>query len=312
SAGSRVVDIALKGDGWHGLEIRNRHAKNMQSSGYKVRFASLSVDTALAETVIDYSYDSLSRLIQADYNNGANVYNYGYDVAGNLVNYDGVTRTYNAANQMTNDGTNTLSYDNNGNLTDDGIAYTWDRANRLKVHNGHNYTYDGLGNRVQEIVADGLPKIYDYLNDVAGGLTNLLAETHNSDVTRYVHAPSGIHAMEQVSGDWLYYAQDGLGSVRGAIDDAGAVYRSSSFTPYGELADGPLAGTTGSVFGFTGEQTNVSGQVFLRARYYEPQLGIFSALDPWEGISNRPMSLNGYSWVEGNVINATDPTGMYF
>src|SRR5690606_29972628 len=66
SAGSRVVDIALKGDGWHGLEIRNRHAKNMQSSGYKVRFASLSVATALSETVIDYSYDSLSRLIEAD------------------------------------------------------------------------------------------------------------------------------------------------------------------------------------------------------------------------------------------------------
>ncbi|MGJ3237167.1 MAG: hypothetical protein ACFE0Q_00530 [Anaerolineae bacterium] len=61
-------------------------------------------------------YDRLSRLLEADYNNGATIYNYGYDVAGNLVNYDGVTRTYNAANQMVNDGTNTLTYDNNGNL----------------------------------------------------------------------------------------------------------------------------------------------------------------------------------------------------
>ncbi|MGJ3238863.1 MAG: hypothetical protein ACFE0Q_09175 [Anaerolineae bacterium] len=48
-------------------------------------------------------YDSLSRLNQADYNLGDTVYNYGYDVTGNLVDYDGVTRTYNATNQMTND-----------------------------------------------------------------------------------------------------------------------------------------------------------------------------------------------------------------
>ena len=51
-------------------------------------------------------------------------------------------------------------------------------------------------------------------------------------------------------------------------------------------------GAYGEGFGFTGEQTDANGAVFLRARYYEPQLGIFSALDPWEGISNRPISLN--------------------
>src|SRR5690606_21587705 len=28
------------------------------------------------------------------------------------------------------------------------------------------------------------------------------------------------------------------------------------------------------------------------------------------GIAGRPMSLNGYSWVEGNMINAVDPSGM--
>lgn len=32
-------------------------------------------------------------------------------------------------------------------------------------------------------------------------------------------------------------------------------------------------------------------------------------LDPFEGMANRPMSLNGYSWVEGNVPNRVDPSG---
>jgi hypothetical protein len=62
-------------------------------------------------TTIDYGYDGLARLLTANYNGGAVEYTYGYDVAGNLVNNNGVTRTFNAANQMSNDGTNTLTYD---------------------------------------------------------------------------------------------------------------------------------------------------------------------------------------------------------
>jgi hypothetical protein len=32
----------------------------------------------------------------------------------------------------------------------------------------------------------------------------------------------------------------------------------------------------------------------ITARYYAPSLGIFSSLDPWEGLFDQPMSLNGY------------------
>ncbi|GAB5492602.1 MAG: hypothetical protein Phog2KO_28170 [Phototrophicaceae bacterium] len=46
-------------------------------------------------------YDDLSRLIEVDYNNGATVYDYGYDVAGNMVNYDGVTLTFNVLTKKT-------------------------------------------------------------------------------------------------------------------------------------------------------------------------------------------------------------------
>jgi hypothetical protein len=49
--------------------------------------------------------------------------------------------------------------------------------------------------------------------------------------------------------------------------------------------------------------------VHLRARDYHPALGVFTALDPFEGVVDRPMSLNGYSWVEGNVPNMTDASG---
>ncbi len=50
--------------------------------------------------------------------------------------------------------------------------------------------------------------------------------------------------------------------------------------------------------------------LYLRARYYAPEMGVFASLDPFEGIHDRPMSLNGYSWVEGNTPNRVDPNGM--
>ncbi|MBL8120799.1 MAG: hypothetical protein JNJ78_24980, partial [Anaerolineae bacterium] len=43
--------------------------------------------------------------------------------------------------------------------------------------------------------------------------------------------------------------------------------------------------------------------VYLRARYYSPALGVFPSRDPFEGVAERAMSLNGYSWVEGNVTS---------
>ena len=47
-----------------------------------------------------------------------------------------------------------------------------------------------------------------------------------------------------------------------------------------------------------------------RARDYAPFLDIFTSLDPFEGLHDRPMSLNGYSWVEGNPVMYIDPSGL--
>ncbi|MEO1645566.1 MAG: RHS repeat-associated core domain-containing protein, partial [Chloroflexota bacterium] len=247
------------------------------------------------ERHVDYTYDALSRLLEADYNEGSTVYTYGYDTAGNLVNKNGTTRTYNAANQMVNDGTNTLTYDQNGNLTNDGVdAYTWDRANRMLSVGTTTYAYDGAGNRIQQTVGS---VVTDYLNDTQPGLTKLLAQTTGSDTQRFVHAPRGIHGSEDNAGNWHYYAQDGLGSVRGVLSDVAAVQASQSYDPYGD----PL-GSYGDGFGFTGEQTDANGQVYLRARYYNPQMGVFSALDQIE-FTNR------YWYADANPVNYTDPSG---
>jgi RHS repeat-associated protein len=110
------------------------------------------------------------------------------------------------------------------------------------------------------------------------------------------------------AGAWTYAVQDVLGSVRIEAGAANIISATQTYAPFGS----PLSthGTFAGSFGFTGEQVDSSGQVYLRARYYTPSLGVFPSLDPFEGTTRRPMSLNGYAWVEGNAPNWVDPSGM--
>ena len=203
---------------------------------------------------------------------------------------NGTTRIYNAANQMTHDGTNTLTYDNNGNLTAVGAnSYTWDRANRLLSHGGISYAYDGAGNRISQ---DTLK----YLLDVQPGLTVVLGD---SDGNHFVHGIRGIHAQEDNLGNWEYMAQDGLGSVRGLVDDVAVVQSSMSYDPYGN----PM-GSYGTGYLYAGEQIDDTGLSYNRARYYSPDFGTWLSLDPLE-------TPNRYAYVSGNPVMHTDPSGLF-
>jgi RHS repeat-associated protein len=276
------------------LEIRNCADRNIQSTGYIIRFKQLdAVVVTYDERTIQYTYDALSRLIEANYNNGAEIFTYGFDLAGNLTNLNGTSRTYNVVNQMTYDGTNTLMYDANGNLTDDSVnAYSWDRANRLLSMGGISYAYNGDGNRIQQ---DALK----YILDLQPGLAQVIGD---SDGNRFVHSPRGIHAVNDGAA-WTYPLTDALGSVRGYANENSAVLSNVNYTPIG-VPDTNIAGPA-----FTGEWRSENETQYHRARHLSPSLGTWLSLDPFEGMTDRPMSLNGYAWVEGNVVNATDASG---
>ncbi len=325
----RVIHLpqvpTLPGETSGTLEIRNHSDRHRRSTGYVFRFKQLAViDATYNERTIDYTYDGLSRLQQANYNTGQRIYDYNFDLAGNrtqeALSGTGVTAkttdyTYNAANQLTNDGTNVLAYDPNGNLISDGTnTYTWDRANRLaKVDNGTPadltaYAYDGVNNRISQSIGTTTPTVTQYLLDTQPGLTKVLAATTGTNTNHYIHAPQGsnvpgIHAMQSNTGDWTYTLPDALGSVRGQIDMTLGVSQIVDYDPYGN-PNTPIEG-----FAFTGELRDANGLQYHRARYYHPSLGVFNSRDPFEGITQRPMSLNGYSWVEGNPVMNTDPSG---
>jgi RHS repeat-associated protein len=163
-------------------------------------------------------------------------------------------------------------------------------------------------------------------------LAVVLAASTPSETTRFVHGPHGLERQQQNSGAWLFPVGDGLGSVRGMLDNDwpdSDVLGTRQYAPYGVPFG--AEGTVDTPFGFTGEQVDGNDLVYLRARYYAPGLGVFIGLDPVEFpnqyvyvISNptndavgelpvvpMAMSLNRYMYAAGNVVNLVDPSGMF-
>jgi len=97
--------------------------------------------------------------------------------------------------------------------------------------------------------------------------------------------------------------------MRQLTNGQGQVTLANAYEPYGVLAQ--TAGSAQTSYGFTGEYTDPSGMVYLRARHYSPNDGRFLTRDTWMGDYNRPLSLNRWGYVEGNPINSTDPSGHF-
>lgn len=280
-----------------------------------------------------YQYDALSRLTSACSNWEAATstclgdgFDYAYDGAGNLLSFsrwsgtavETVNFVYNSANQIIcldgdangaceDAGDVPYSYDAYGNLTSDGMkTYTFDAENRLiSVTEGVStttYTYNGDGDRISQTV-DGVTTTY--VNDTATPLTMLLAETTGTDTIYYLHGLDLVAQNDGVSSE--YFAYDGLGSVRQMLDGAGNVLLAQAFDPYGN----PGTGTDSTSFGFTGEQTDTNGLIFLRARYYNPRQGRFLQRDLWNGDGVQPISLNSGIYSNANPVNFTDPSGYF-
>jgi RHS repeat-associated protein len=280
---------------------------------------------ALKQTVIEYAYDPLYRLIGASYTGAISAtFAYDYDKVGNMraftetiTSTTSVERFFNDANQLTTSvdasGTTTYTYDLNGNLTaisppnaGPATAYAYDQRNLLTSATlvGQplaDYLYDGQGNRLQQVDYTGAqPIMTTYTNDIVGLSQVLVADDGTAQVVNLF----GLDLIHQDDGgQTLTLLADGLGSVRGEMA-GGTVQSITTYEPYGNLL--AQEGTSGTVYGFTGEQEdNATGLLYLRARYYSPALKVFQSRDPWQGTGWRPETLNYYVYAGDNPMTHT-------
>ena len=125
----------------------------------------------------NYTYDDAGRITNIHdtiAGSGSNIanYTYTYDAAGNMqtevltrTTFTAVTTTYayDADNQLTGDGTTTVTYDATGNRNNGSYATT--TGNELTTDGVWTYTYDNEGNEIgKTLISNGDYWTYGYDN----------------------------------------------------------------------------------------------------------------------------------------------------
>ena len=230
------------------------------------------------------------------------------------------------------------------NRTMKGVAtrYNYDKRNRLieKIEGGMqtSYRYDPQGNLIEEEGRRGTTRYtYDCFNRTesvrsaeggfirnrydAEGLRFELNE--NGKVSRFIY--SGSEVVTEVDADYrlkaaiirghellaqkdsrdssYYYLNNAHGDVVGLVDVAGAVVNRYQYDVFGNTVE--AVEKVQNRFRYAGEQFDaVTGQYYLRARFYNPVVGRFTQEDTYRGDG-----LNLYSYVQNNPVKYIDPSG---
>jgi RHS repeat-associated protein len=143
-----------------------------------------------------------------------------------------------------------------------------------------------------------------YTNDIIG-LAQVLVSDNGLTATHMLFGQDLI--LQDDGTETRFLLADGLGSTRTEMVGS-AVETTTTYEPYGKLL--AQSGSSGTVYGYTGEAHDAStGLVFLRARYYSPDLKLFLSRDPFPGYATLSISQNGYAYAHANPVNLIDPSG---
>jgi RHS repeat-associated protein len=236
----------------------------------------------------------------------------------------------------------TYTYDTNGSLISvartganaESDTYGFDLQNRLssanisRTENGQSvtiatsYVYDDSGPRAQSVVTttigSGSPTtvttqfLVDSLNPTS--YYQVLEEHTNGSATPTTSYLLGLSVFGQTnaSGQTSVLLPDVEGSTRLVTDPTGTITARFAYDAYGSLlgnAVGILTPPATRIL-FAGQQLDLTLlQYYLRARFYDPVSGRFTAMDPSLVTSRDPSQLMRYGYGAMNPVNNFDPSG---
>ena len=278
-------------------------------------------ETSLADNKqYDMTYDALSRVTERKETdlstNETTTEAFTYDEAGNITSFtvsnESGSCVYDSNNRLVSYNGHTISYDADGNMISGyiggaDIALTYDSSNRLLSAGGNTYTYDVENNRITN--AKGTTqKTYTY-NTNASLSQLLVIEDENGGITKFVYG-LGLIGQEDANGFKTYH-YDYRGSTVAITDESGNVVDTFTYDTYGQLI--ARTGTTDTPFMYNGRDgvmTDANGLLYMRARYYSPELKRFINADIIVGDLSNSQTLNRYAYANGNPISNIDPFGL--
>ena len=260
---------------------------------------------------LSYAYDVRGQLLE-ERRNGASVC-YAYDKAGNRIRKTDVQGEirylYNEKNQLVEEESpadrKQFSYDRQGGIIEEKNAAG---IRRFSYNSRHQQTrvetetgsvqenrYDAEGLRF-ELLENGRRTSFVYHDG------ELLQEEGREEQGTSYHLGAGMEAFRRGQ-ELSYYHRDEQLSTVFVTDGQGEIRNSYQYDAFGI----PLETTEqlNNRIRYTGQQyDDVTGQYYLRARYYNPVAGRFMQEDIYQGDG-----LNLYAYCGNNPVVYYDPSG---
>ncbi len=231
------------------------------------------------------------------------------------------------------------------NVLTSQVTYTFDARDRLiqAQPNAPNeaivqYQYDADDRRIARIETprvNGIPQTPITTRSIYDG-SNLLHEADPAQITATYRRSAVLDRhIDHATNTVRHYQLDALRTPVAMTDATGATITATTFDAWGNPTQQTAAGattipwsvpqynprTTGQAallnndsqsIGFTGYgKDSTTGLYYANARWYDPLVGSFNAMDPAAGIAAKPVTFNKYLYANGNPTYFIDPTGKY-
>jgi RHS repeat-associated protein len=290
---------------------------------YNYAYDLLGRRTAIHSSLGTWSntYDQLGRLTDASFYSNTfaipdQAYTYAYDPLGNrtntMMNSTQTVYTVNARNQYTERGDVQYTYDADGNLTNrfaDGasVIFNYNAENRLTAITRTGTTwrcvYDPFGRRAA--LSRGGQTNFFVVDPLALGNVVEILDESGSTIAQYDYAPDRLLRSRIPATN--YYSYDAVYSVDGLISQDGTLSACYAYQPFGDVLYSQ--GSSENPFDFIGGlgvQRDPTALLYMRARYYDPEIGRFLSRDPL-GVFSDGMNL--YLYAGNDPFRFSDPSG---
>jgi RHS repeat-associated protein len=260
----------------------------------------ISVATGSAPHNLAFSYDRYGNMtcVMSQNTNGP-CPNYSYTTAPSTNQIANTAYTYDAAGNLTADGTGTGSH-----------TYQWDAENRLtSIDSGHTatYTYNALGQRVEKDVAGAYT---EYAYHASG---TEVGENNRSNWSVQVIPFRGRHVAHYQGSATYFNHNDRLGTTSQVTSYSGSLAQDQLYYPWGQ--EWSMVGTAEEKLyaRLSHRDQSETGLDPTHFRMFSSTQGRWFSPDPAGRGAMRvanPQTLNRYAYVANNPANFVDPLGL--